>query len=86
MNVTGFAAQSATGSLWPPSNLGTVGGIPETQQMLNFYGEHGIVSDVEIIPIQEINEAYERMLKSDVKYRFVIDMALLKSYGEHRGR
>jgi len=56
-----------------------IGGVPETQQMLDFCGEHGIVSDVEIIPIQKINEAYERMLKSDVKYRFVIDMASLKS-------
>ncbi len=56
-----------------------IGGVPETQQMLNFCGEHGIVSDVEIIPIQKVNEAYERMLKSDVKYRFVIDMASIKS-------
>ena len=46
--------------------------------MLDFCAEHGIVSDIEIIPIQKINEAYERMLKSDVKYRFVIDMASLK--------
>ena len=45
--------------------------------MLDFCAEHGIVSDVEMIPIQKINEAYERMLKSDVKYRFVIDMASL---------
>ena len=52
-----------------------IGGIPETQQMLDFCAEHGIVSDIEMIPIQSINEAYERMLKSDVKYRFVIDMA-----------
>jgi uncharacterized zinc-type alcohol dehydrogenase-like protein len=56
-----------------------IGGVPETQQMLDFCGRHGIVSDVEIIPIQRINHAYERMLKSDVKYRFVIDMASLKS-------
>jgi alcohol dehydrogenase (NADP+) len=55
-----------------------IGGIPETQEMLDFCGEHGIVSDIEIIPIQKINEAYERMLRSDVKYRFVIDMASLK--------
>lgn len=47
--------------------------------MLDFCGEHGIVSDVEIIPIQNINDAYKRMLKSDVKYRFVIDMASLKA-------
>ncbi len=55
-----------------------IGGIPETQEMLDFCAEHGIVSDIEIIPIQQINEAYERMLKGDVKYRFVIDMASLK--------
>jgi uncharacterized zinc-type alcohol dehydrogenase-like protein len=55
-----------------------IGGIPETQEMLDFCGQHGIVSDIEIIPIQQINHAYERMLKSDVKYRFVIDMASLK--------
>ena len=52
-----------------------IGGIPETQEMLDFCGKHGITSDVEVIPIQKINEAYERMLKSDVKYRFVIDVA-----------
>ena len=56
-----------------------IGGIPETQAMLDFCGQHGVVSDVEIIPIQQINEAYERMSRSDVKYRFVIDMASLKS-------
>ncbi len=56
-----------------------IGGIRETQEMLNFCAEHGIVSDIEIIPINKINEAYERMLKSDVKYRFVIDMASLKN-------
>ena len=55
-----------------------IGGIRETQEMLDFCAEHGIVSDIEIIPIQKINEAYERMLRSDVKYRFVIDMASLK--------
>jgi uncharacterized zinc-type alcohol dehydrogenase-like protein len=55
-----------------------IGGIRETQEMLDFCGEHGIVSDVEVIRMQDINEAYERMLKSDVKYRFVIDMASLK--------
>ncbi len=54
-----------------------IGGIPETQEMLDYCAEHNIVSDVEIIPIQDINSAYERMLKSDVKYRFVIDMATL---------
>jgi len=55
-----------------------IGGIRETQEMLDFCAEHGIVSDIEIIPIQKINEAYERLVKSDVKYRFVIDMASLK--------
>lgn len=56
-----------------------IGGVPETQQMLDFCGAHGIVSDIEIIPIQNINEAYERMLKSDVKYRFVVDIASIRS-------
>jgi uncharacterized zinc-type alcohol dehydrogenase-like protein len=56
-----------------------IGGIAETQEMLDFCGEHNITSDVEVIPIQKINEAYERMLKSDVKYRFSIDMASLKA-------
>lgn len=55
-----------------------IGGIAETQEMLNFCGQHNIVSDIEIIKMQDINEAYERMLKGDVKYRFVIDMASLK--------
>ena len=55
-----------------------IGGIPETQEMLDFCAEHKIVSDIETIPIQKINEAYERMLKSDVKYRFVINMESLK--------
>ena len=54
-----------------------IGGIPETQEMLDFCAERGITSDVELIPIDKINEAYDRMLKSDVKYRFVIDMASL---------
>jgi uncharacterized zinc-type alcohol dehydrogenase-like protein len=56
----------------------TIGGIAETQEMLDYCAEHNIVSDVEMIPIQKINEAYERMLKNDVKYRFVIDLASLK--------
>jgi Zn-dependent alcohol dehydrogenases len=55
-----------------------IGGIPETQEMLDYCAEHGITSDVEIIPIQQINEAYERMMKGDVKYRFVIDIVSLK--------
>jgi uncharacterized zinc-type alcohol dehydrogenase-like protein len=54
-----------------------IGGIAETQEMLDFCAEHGIVSDIEMIRMDQINEAYERMLKSDVKYRFVIDMATL---------
>lgn len=54
-----------------------IGGIPETQEMLNFCAEHGIVADIELIHADEINEAYERMLKGDVKYRFVIDSASL---------
>jgi uncharacterized zinc-type alcohol dehydrogenase-like protein len=66
-----FGRRSLSGSL--------IGGIAETQEMLDFCGEHGITADVEIIPIQQINEAYERMLRSDVKYRFSIDMASLKA-------
>jgi uncharacterized zinc-type alcohol dehydrogenase-like protein len=65
-----FGRRSIAGSL--------IGGIKETQEMLDFCAERNIVSDVEVIPIQKINEAYERILKSDVKYRFVIDMASLK--------
>lgn len=55
-----------------------IGGIAETQEMLDFCGEHGITSDIEIIPMQKINDAYERILKSDVKYRFVIDLDSLR--------
>ncbi|RYF96075.1 MAG: NAD(P)-dependent alcohol dehydrogenase [Chitinophagaceae bacterium] len=65
-----FGGKSISGSL--------IGGIAETQEMLDFCGEHNITSDIEIIKMQEINQAYERMLKSDVRYRFVIDMASLK--------
>jgi uncharacterized zinc-type alcohol dehydrogenase-like protein len=65
-----FGRKSVSGSL--------IGGIAETQEMLDFCGEHGITADVEVIPIQQVNEAYERMLRSDVKYRFCIDMASLK--------
>jgi uncharacterized zinc-type alcohol dehydrogenase-like protein len=54
-----------------------IGGIAETQEMLDFCGQHNLTADVEVIPIQKVNEAYERMLKSDVKYRFSIDMASL---------
>ena len=64
-----FGRKSISGSL--------IGGIAETQEMLDFCGEHGITADVEVIPIQRINEAYDRMVKSDVKYRFSIDMASL---------
>ncbi|RYD29231.1 MAG: NAD(P)-dependent alcohol dehydrogenase, partial [Verrucomicrobiaceae bacterium] len=55
-----------------------IGGIAETQEMLDFCGQHNITSDVEMIDIQQIEEAYDRLLKSDVKYRFVIDMKSLK--------
>jgi uncharacterized zinc-type alcohol dehydrogenase-like protein len=55
-----------------------IGGIRETQEMLDFCAKHNVVSDVEVIPIQKINEAYERTVKSDVRYRFVIDMASLR--------
>lgn len=65
-----YKRRSVAGSL--------IGGIKETQEMLDFCGEKNIVSDIEVIKIQDINEAYERMLKSDVKYRFVIDMKSLK--------
>lgn len=54
-----------------------IGGIPETQEMLDYCAEHNIVSDVEVIPMNKINEAYDRMVKGDVRYRFVIDMATL---------
>jgi uncharacterized zinc-type alcohol dehydrogenase-like protein len=63
--------RSITGSM--------IGGIKETQEMLDYCAEHNIVSDVEVIPIQYINDAYERMIKSDVKYRFVIDLSSLRS-------
>ena len=56
-----------------------IGGIQETQEMLDFCGKRNVVSDIEITPIQKVNEAYERVVKSDVRYRFVIDMASLKS-------
>ncbi len=55
-----------------------IGGIAETQEMLDYCAKHNIVSDIEIIPIQKINEAYERMMKGDVRYRFVIDIASLE--------
>ena len=64
-----FKRRTVAGSL--------IGGVAETQEMLDFCAEHGITADIELIPIQEINTAYERMLKSDVKYRFVIDISTL---------
>ena len=64
-----FGRRSLAGSL--------IGGITETQEMLDFCGKHGIVSDIELIPIQKAQEAYERVVKGDVKFRFVIDMASL---------
>ncbi|MGO9110218.1 MAG: NAD(P)-dependent alcohol dehydrogenase [Thermoguttaceae bacterium] len=66
-----FGNRSVSGS--------NIGGIPQTQEMLDFCGVHNITADVEVIPIQKVNEAYERLLKSDVKYRFSIDMASFKS-------
>jgi uncharacterized zinc-type alcohol dehydrogenase-like protein len=54
-----------------------IGGIAETQEMLDFCGQHGITADIELIKADAVNDAYERMLKSDVKYRFVIDLATL---------
>ncbi len=65
-----FGRRSFSGSL--------IGGLRETQEMLDFCGQHNITSDIELIPIQQVNEAYDRLVKGDVKYRFVIDMASLK--------
>jgi uncharacterized zinc-type alcohol dehydrogenase-like protein len=59
-------------------NGSLIGGIKETQELLDFCGQHNITADIELIPIQKINEAYDRVVKDDVKYRFVIDMASLK--------
>jgi len=66
-----FGNKSLSGSL--------IGGLRQTQEMLDFCGEHGITSDVEVVPMQQVNEAYDRLLKQDVKYRFSIDMASLKA-------
>jgi uncharacterized zinc-type alcohol dehydrogenase-like protein len=63
-----------------------IGGIPETQEMLDFCGKHNIVCDIEKIDIQKINEAYDRTVKGDVKYRFVIDMASLKASQKTSGK
>ncbi|OUL29473.1 hydroxyacid dehydrogenase [Nostoc sp. RF31YmG] len=75
LDVAAFSLIMARRSLSGSS----IGGIAETQEMLDFCGKHNITADVEVVPIQKVNEAYERLLKSDVKYRFVIDMASLKS-------
>ena len=66
-----FRRRSLSGSI--------IGGMAETQQMLDFCGEKNLVADVEIIPIQQINHAFERVVKADVKYRFVLDMASLSA-------
>jgi len=66
-----FGRRSLSGSI--------IGGIAETQEMLDFCGKNNITADVEIIPIQKVNEAYDRLVKADVKYRFAIDMASLKA-------
>src|SRR6266542_348126 len=66
-----FGNKSLSGSL--------IGGIRQTQEMLDFCGQHGITADVEVIPMQKVDEAYERLLKADVKSRFSIEMASLKS-------
>ena len=65
-----FARKSIAGSL--------IGGLPETQEMLDYCATHKIAADVEVIPIQQINEAFKRMLQNDVKYRFVIDTKSLQ--------
>jgi uncharacterized zinc-type alcohol dehydrogenase-like protein len=73
--VSGFALLSQRRSV----SGSTIGGLAETQEMLDFCGKHNVTADVEVIPIQKVNEAYERMLKSDVRYRFSIDMTSLKT-------
>jgi uncharacterized zinc-type alcohol dehydrogenase-like protein len=73
LNVAAFSLIGGRHSL----SGSAIGGLRETQEMLDFCGEHNITSDVEVIPIQKVNEAYERLAKSDVKYRFSIDMASL---------
>jgi len=75
MSIAGFGLLFGRKSL----SGSAIGGIAETQEMLDFCGKHNITADVEIIPIQKINEAYDRLLKSDVKYRFSIDMASLNA-------
>lgn len=84
--LVGYIGKMEEALFTPPVVLGRrsvagslIGGIKETQEMLDFCGEHNILPEIEMIKIQDINEAYERMLKSDVHYRFVIDMASLKN-------
>lgn len=78
--ATPHPSPSVTNLIFKRRSIGgsLIGGIKETQEMLDFCAKHGITSDIELIPIQKINEAYERMIKSDVKYRFVIDNASFK--------
>jgi alcohol dehydrogenase (NADP+) len=75
LGVSAFALITGRRSL----SGSNIGGIAETQEMLDFCGAHNITADVEVIPIQQVNEAYDRLAKSDVKYRFSIDMASLTS-------
>ena len=82
--LVGFIGKMEEALFTPPMIMGrravagsVIGGIAETQEMLDFCGEHNIVSEIEMIKMQDINDAYERMLKSDVRYRFVIDMQSL---------
>ena len=83
--LVGYIGQMGDALFTPPLILGrrsvagsVIGGIKETQEMLDFCGEHNILPEIEMINMQDINTAYERMLKSDVRYRFVIDMQSLK--------
>jgi uncharacterized zinc-type alcohol dehydrogenase-like protein len=71
--VTGFSLIGGRKSIAGSA----IGGMAETQEMMDFCAEHGIVSDVEMIAMKDVNQAYERLVKNDVKYRFVIDMATL---------
>jgi uncharacterized zinc-type alcohol dehydrogenase-like protein len=73
-------ATVAAGLIWARRSVAgsLIGGLRETQEMLDYCAEHNITSDVEVIPIQKVNEAFERTIQADVKYRFVIDMASLK--------
>lgn len=84
--LVGYIGKMDDGLFTPPMILGrksvagsVIGGIKETQEMLDFCGEHNILPEIEMIKMQDINTAYERMLKSDVRYRFVIDMQSLKN-------